>query len=90
MKKLYIECGRSLSLQVHEHRSEHWVVVQGTATVICGERTFTLRSNESTFIASGQRHQLRNDHAELLVIIEVQVGGLISEEDITRFETAAL
>jgi mannose-1-phosphate guanylyltransferase/mannose-6-phosphate isomerase len=87
VKKLHINAGSSISLQVHQHRSEHWVVVQGVATVICGSRTFSLRSNESTYIAAGQMHQLRNDTSEELVIIEVQVGSIVSESDITRFET---
>jgi mannose-1-phosphate guanylyltransferase/mannose-6-phosphate isomerase len=90
VKKLYIRAGCSLSLQVHQHRSEHWVVVQGTATVTCGERTFDLQSNESTFIASGEKHRLRNATAEELVVIEVQVGLHLSEEDITRFSDAAV
>lgn len=85
VKKLYIRAGCSLSLQTHRHRSEHWVVVQGTATATSGARIFELHPNESTFIAPGEKHQLRNATAEELVVIEVQVGFPLSEEDITRF-----
>ena len=78
--------GGRLSLQSHKYRSEHWVVVSGTATVTVGGRESTLLVNESTFVPLGSRHRLENRHAEPLQIIEVQVGERVEEDDITRYE----
>jgi mannose-1-phosphate guanylyltransferase / mannose-6-phosphate isomerase len=86
IKRIEVKPGASLSLQMHHHRSEHWVVVSGTATVVNGERELTINVNESTFIPAGIRHRLRNATDLPLAIIEVQTGGYLGEDDIVRFE----
>jgi mannose-1-phosphate guanylyltransferase / mannose-6-phosphate isomerase len=86
IKRIEVKPGASLSLQMHRHRSEHWVVVSGTATVVNGERGLTIDVNESTFIPAGQRHRLQNAGELPLVIIEVQAGAYVGEDDIVRFE----
>lgn len=85
-KILHVYAGGRLSLQSHMHRSEHWVVVKGIATVVCGEREFRLLSNEGTYIHVGTKHQLRNDSDEELEVIEVQTGSYFGEDDITRYD----
>ena len=85
-KRLMVEPGKKLSLQLHKRRAEHWVVVSGTATVTRGEETFLLRENESTFIPLGVRHRLENAGSERLYLIEVQSGDYLGEDDIVRFE----
>jgi mannose-1-phosphate guanylyltransferase/mannose-6-phosphate isomerase len=75
-----------LSLQRHQHRAEHWVVVSGTARIICGEQEFTLKPAESTFIPVGTVHRLENIGSEMLEVIEVQTGSYLGEDDIERFE----
>lgn len=86
VKRLMVLPQRSLSLQLHNHRSEHWVVVHGTAEIQRDAETFRLRENESTYIPVGVRHRLRNPEQKPLYLIEVQCGELLSEEDIIRFE----
>jgi mannose-1-phosphate guanylyltransferase len=86
IKRLEVKPGASLSLQMHHHRNEHWVVVSGTAQVVNGDATLTLQSNESTYIPAGNKHRLANPGKERLVIIEVQVGDYVGEDDIVRFE----
>jgi mannose-1-phosphate guanylyltransferase/mannose-6-phosphate isomerase len=86
VKRIMVKPGGRLSLQMHHHRAEHWIVVRGTARVTCGERVFDLQENESTFIAQGVRHRLENPGAETLEIIEVQSGSYLGEDDIVRFE----
>ena len=81
-----VKPGASLSLQMHHHRSEHWIVVSGTALVINGERELMLRINESTYIPSGHKHRLVNPGLLDLVMIEVQSGEYLGEDDIVRFE----
>ena len=81
-----VKPGRALSLQLHHHRSEHWVVVSGVAQVINGERELQVQVNESTFIPAGNKHRLSNPGAEDLVIIEVQTGARLDEDDIVRFD----
>ena len=71
---------------MHHHRSEHWVVVGGVAQVVNGAREFVVRANESTFIPAGNRHRLSNRGSEPLVIIEVQTGAYVEEDDIVRLE----
>ena len=78
--------GAKLSLQMHHHRAEHWVVVRGTAIVVRGEDEFTLEENESTYISLGQKHRLSNPGKIPLSLIEVQTGTHLSEDDIVRFE----
>jgi mannose-1-phosphate guanylyltransferase/mannose-6-phosphate isomerase len=86
IKRIVVKPGASLSLQMHYHRSEHWVVVSGTAKVVNGENTFLVRSNESTFIPAGHRHRLENPGLMDLVMIEVQSGDYVGEDDIVRFD----
>ena len=86
VKRLVVKPGAALSLQLHHHRAEHWIVVAGSAEVTCGERVFLLKENESTYIPRGVKHRIRNPgHAELH-IIEVQSGAYLGEDDIVRFE----
>lgn len=85
-KRLVVKPGAKLSLQMHHHRSEHWVVIKGKALVTCGEEQFILQENESTFIPAGTKHRLENTTEELLELIEVQTGSYFGEDDIVRFE----
>jgi len=86
IKRVEVKPGASLSLQMHHHRNEHWVVVSGTALVVNGDATLMLKTNESTYIPAGHKHRLENPGTENLVIIEVQVGDYLGEDDIMRFE----
>ncbi len=86
VKQITIKPGASISLQMHHHRAEHWIVVSGTAKVTRGDETFLLQENESTFIPLGTRHRLENPGLIPLQIIEVQSGTYLGEDDIVRFE----
>lgn len=86
VKRLHVNSGAKLSLQMHRFRAEHWVVVSGTATVTNGEKILTLRDGESTYIPVGVKHALENKTKEQLEIIEVQSGTYLGEDDIVRFE----
>ena len=86
IKRIVVKPGRALSLQMHHHRSEHWVVVSGVAQVINGEREMRVKVNESTFIPAGNKHRLSNPGGDDLVIIEVQTGSRLDEDDIVRFD----
>ncbi|BCR22675.1 mannose-1-phosphate guanylyltransferase/mannose-6-phosphate isomerase [Aquipseudomonas alcaligenes] len=86
IKRIVVKPGRALSLQMHHHRSEHWIVVQGMAKVVNGTTTQLINSNESTFIPAGHRHRLENPGVIDLVMIEVQSGEYLGEDDIVRFE----
>jgi mannose-1-phosphate guanylyltransferase / mannose-6-phosphate isomerase len=86
MKRIEVSPGQSLSLQSHQHRSEHWVVVSGTATVTRDGEVFTVSKNESTYIPIGVKHRLENRGHIPLQIVEVQVGEYLGEDDIERFE----
>ncbi|CAA7621662.1 mannose-1-phosphate guanylyltransferase/mannose-6-phosphate isomerase [Magnetospirillum sp. UT-4] len=86
VKHIGVNPGAKLSLQKHWHRSEHWVVVTGTAQVTCGTETFILRENESTFIPAGTVHRLENPGRVMLRMIEVQSGEYVGEDDIVRIE----
>lgn len=86
IKRIVVKPGKRLSLQKHLHRSEHWVVVSGTATVTIGEQTQLVRPNESTYIPIGEIHRLENKGKLDLVLIEAQVGEYTGEDDIIRFE----
>ena len=88
VKRLVVHPHAALSLQRHQHRSEHWIVVSGLAQVTHGERQFVLGIHESTFISPGQRHRLANPGDDDLVIIEVQSGDYLGEDDIERFTDA--
>jgi len=86
VKLIVVNPGKRLSLQKHHHRSEHWVVVKGTAEVQIGNKIFTLKPNESTFIPMGEIHRLSNPGKIPLEVVEVQVGDYLSEDDIVRIE----
>ncbi len=86
VKRIKVKPGASLSLQLHHRRAEHWVVVRGVAEVTCGEETFTLSENQSTYIPQGTRHRLRNLGERTLELIEIQVGDYLGEDDIVRFD----
>ena len=86
VKCIGVEPGERLSLQMHHHRSEHWIVVHGTAEVTREDEVFTLSENESTYIPAGVMHRLANPGQLPLELIEVQVGAYLGEDDIERLE----
>jgi mannose-1-phosphate guanylyltransferase / mannose-6-phosphate isomerase len=86
IKRIVVKPGQSLSLQMHHHRSEHWVVVSGAAQVTNGEEVMLLKVNESTYIPAGNKHRLENPGLLDLVMIEVQSGAYLGEDDIVRFQ----
>lgn len=86
VKRITVSPGAKLSVQMHHHRAEHWVVVSGTARVTNGEKTFLVTENESTFIPIGEVHALENPGKIPLELIEVQSGSYLGEDDIVRFE----
>ncbi len=86
IKRIMVNPGAKLSMQLHHHRSEHWVVVAGTAKISNGEKEITLKQNESTYIPRMHRHRLENPDSVPLHIIEVQCGEYVTEDDIVRFE----
>jgi len=86
VKRIFVNSGAKLSLQRHEKRSEHWVIVKGVARVTCGEKVFQLKENESTYIPKGEIHRLENIKKTPLEVIEVQTGTYLGEDDITRLE----
>lgn len=86
VKRLMVKPGAVLSLQLHHHRAEHWIVVAGTAEITCGDKVFLLEENQSTYIPLGVKHRIRNPGKIPLHIIEVQSGTYLGEDDIVRFE----
>jgi mannose-1-phosphate guanylyltransferase/mannose-6-phosphate isomerase len=88
VKRIVVNPGARLSLQMHHHRAEHWIVVRGTARVTCAEETFLLSENQSTYIPLGTIHRLENPGKMPLEMIEVQSGAYLGEDDIVRFEDA--
>lgn len=86
VKRIQVKPGASLSLQKHHHRAEHWVVVNGTAEITCGDKRLLLTENQSTYIPLGEVHRLANPGTIPLEIIEVQSGRYLGEDDIVRFE----
>jgi mannose-1-phosphate guanylyltransferase/mannose-6-phosphate isomerase len=86
VKRLSVNPGASLSLQLHQYRAEHWVVVDGVATVTVGEEVFNLNKNESCYIPTKTRHRLQNLSEMSLEIVEVQSGSYLGEDDIVRFD----
>lgn len=86
IKRIVVQPGGSLSLQMHHHRSEHWIVVSGMAKVTNGDETFFVNTNQSTYIPAGHKHRLENPGVLDLVMIEVQSGEYLGEDDIVRFE----
>jgi mannose-1-phosphate guanylyltransferase/mannose-6-phosphate isomerase len=86
VKRIVVKPGGTLSLQMHHHRAEHWIVVRGTARVTCGDRVLLVSENESTYIPLGTTHRLENPGKLPLEMIEVQSGAYVGEDDIVRFE----
>ena len=86
VKRIVVKPGAKLSLQLHHHRAEHWIVVKGTARVTRGEESYLVTENESTYIPLGTKHRLENAGKMPLEIIEVQSGGYLGEDDIERFD----
>jgi mannose-1-phosphate guanylyltransferase len=86
VKRITVKPGAKLSVQMHHHRAEHWIVVSGTAKVTNGDKTFLLSENESTYIPIGVIHALENSEKTILELIEVQSGSYLGEDDIVRFE----
>jgi mannose-6-phosphate isomerase-like protein (cupin superfamily) len=86
LKRIEVAPGARLSLQSHKLRSEHWVVVSGTATVTNGDEVITVYKNQSTYIPIGTKHRLENKGTEPLHIVEIQVGDYLGEDDIQRYD----
>jgi mannose-1-phosphate guanylyltransferase/mannose-6-phosphate isomerase len=86
VKRIQVKPGASLSLQMHHHRAEHWIVVKGEAEITNGDQVIILKENQSTYIPQGQTHRLANRGTDPLEIIEVQSGNYLGEDDIVRFE----
>jgi mannose-1-phosphate guanylyltransferase/mannose-6-phosphate isomerase len=86
VKRIVVKPGAALSLQMHHHRAEHWIVVKGVAEVTCDDKVFLLAENESTYLPLGSRHRLRNPGKVPVELIEVQSGSYLGEDDIVRFD----
>jgi mannose-6-phosphate isomerase len=86
IKRIEVNPGHRLSLQMHHHRSEHWIVVSGTAKVVCGDNEILLSNNQSTYVPQCTTHRLENPGMIPLVLIEVQNGEYLGEDDITRYQ----
>jgi mannose-1-phosphate guanylyltransferase/mannose-6-phosphate isomerase len=86
VKRIVVKPGATLSLQMHHHRAEHWIVVTGTAEVTCGDKKMLLSENQSTYIPLGEVHRLANPGKVPLELIEVQSGSYLGEDDIVRFQ----
>ena len=86
VKRISVNPGAKLSLQKHQNRAEHWVIVKGVASITCGEKKFKLIENQSTYIPKGEVHRLENDEKYPLEIIEIQTGSYLGEDDIIRLE----
>ena len=86
IKRIEVNPGHRLSLQMHHHRSEHWIVVSGTAKVVCGENDMLLSMNQSTYVPPCTQHRLENPGVLPLIIIEVQNGEYLGEDDIVRYQ----
>ncbi|MEI6427118.1 MAG: cupin domain-containing protein [Pseudanabaena sp. ELA607] len=86
IKRIEVKPGHRLSLQMHHHRSEHWIVVSGTARVVCGDNEIMISTNQSTYVPKCTPHRLENPGVIPLVLIEVQNGEYLGEDDIIRFQ----
>ena len=86
VKRIVVKPGAALSLQMHHHRAEHWIVVKGVAEVTCDDKVFLLAENQSTYLPLGSRHRLRNPGKVPVELIEVQSGTYLGEDDIVRFD----
>ena len=86
IKKIVILPKQSISLQKHNHRSEHWIVLSGKANIIIGTKKTILKESQSAFVPEKQKHKITNNSSEPLVILETQLGKILSEEDIIRYD----
>jgi mannose-6-phosphate isomerase-like protein (cupin superfamily) len=86
VKRITVNSGHKLSLQYHDHRSEHWVIVRGKALVTLGEENMTRAENETVYIPVGTVHRVGNEGPDVLEFIEIQTGEILSEDDITRVD----
>ena len=86
VKTILVKPGEKLSLQSHNHRSEHWVIVKGSAKVTIDETIKTLKMNESIYIPKTSKHRLENEGQENLIVIEIQFGNILEENDIIRYD----
>ena len=86
VKRIVVHPGAALSLQSHHHRAEHWIVVEGTARVTIGEKVSLVSENQSVYIPLGEKHRLENPGRFPMVLIEVQTGSYLGEDDITRYD----
>jgi mannose-1-phosphate guanylyltransferase/mannose-1-phosphate guanylyltransferase/mannose-6-phosphate isomerase len=86
VKRIFVKPGAALSLQSHVHRSEHWIVVEGTARVTIGDEVLLVSENQSVYIPLGSKHRLENPGKLPMVLIEVQTGAYLAEDDIIRYE----
>lgn len=86
IKKIVILPNESISLQLHHHRSEHWIVINGIAKIQIGNKKIKLTQNQSTYVPVNKKHKVSNNSSEPLIILETQLGQKLSEKDIIRFE----
>ncbi len=86
VKKIIVHPGGKLSLQSHEHRSEHWLIASGVAEIIIGEKIYNLKENDNIFIPRGSKHRLANLGSDNLIVIEMWFGDKLDENDIKRYE----
>ena len=86
VKNILVKPGGKLSLQSHDHRSEHWIIVKGSAKVTIDETIKTLKMNESIYIPKKSKHRLENEGKENLIVIEIQFGKILEENDIIRYD----
>ena len=87
IKKIVILPKQSISLQKHNHRSEHWIVLSGKANIIIGTKKTILKESQSAFVPEKRKHKITNNSSEPLIILETQLGKILSEEDIIRYDT---
>jgi mannose-6-phosphate isomerase-like protein (cupin superfamily) len=86
IKRIVVNPGKRMSLQRHEHRSEHWYIVKGKGIVTLNDNNFDIEPNQSTFVPVGYRHRIYNNSSSDLIIIEIQTGNYFGEDDIERYE----
>ena len=86
IKQIVILPKKSISLQKHNHRSEHWIVLSGQASIIINDKKMLLNESESAFVAANDKHKITNNTAQPLIILETQLGKILSEEDIIRYD----
>ena len=86
IKKIIILPKQSISLQLHNHRSEHWIILSGVAHIIIGKNKLILKESQYTFVPKKTKHKITNRSTEPLIILETQLGSILSEQDITRFD----